>query len=51
MFPPTMFGTVIPKKKKKKKKKKKRLPCINVQCNKDFLGNESGENELTAIPD
>jgi len=46
MFPPTMFGTVI-----LKKKKKKGLHCINLQCNKDFLGSEPGENELTGIPD
>jgi len=32
MIPPTMFGTVIPKKKKKKKKKS--LHYINLQCNR-----------------
>jgi len=44
MFPPTMFGTVM-------QKKKKSLHCINLQCHKNFLGNEPGECQLTAIPD
>jgi hypothetical protein len=38
-----LCGTVL-------QKKKKSLHCINLQCNKYFLGNESGENELTGIP-
>jgi len=44
MFPPTVFGTVI-------QEKKKSLRCTNLQCNKEFLGNKAGENELIAIPD
>jgi hypothetical protein len=28
-----------------------KLCCINLQCNKEFLGNKAGENELIAIPD
>jgi hypothetical protein len=45
MFPPTtVFGTAI-------QKKKKSLRSINLQCHKDFLGNESGESQLTVIPD
>jgi hypothetical protein len=39
MFLPTLFGTVM-------QKKKKSLHSINLQCYKDFLGYESGENEL-----
>jgi hypothetical protein len=44
LFPPTMFGTAM-------QKKKKSLHSINLQFMKDFLGTESGENVLIAIPD
>jgi hypothetical protein len=40
-----LWGTLI------QKKKKKNLHCRNLQCNKDFLGNEQAENELIAVPD
>jgi hypothetical protein len=38
MFPPTVCTVIL--------KKKKSLHCINLQCNKDCLG-----NELIAFPD
>jgi len=43
MSPQTVFGTGL-------QEKKKSLHCINLQYNKEFLGNEPGENELIAIP-
>jgi len=44
MFPATVLGDGL-------QEKKKSLHCINVQYNKEFLGNEPDENELIAIPD